>query len=64
MDKSCQAQLLADAASLGSGKKKIIIGDEEAAYTYESNGIPEKGWLAFQGYYDEMVAKTGGSFLL
>jgi ribulose-5-phosphate 4-epimerase/fuculose-1-phosphate aldolase len=64
MDKTCQAQLLADAAALGANRKKIVIGDEEAAYTYQSNGIPEKGWLAFQGYYDEMVAKTNGSFLL
>ena len=24
---------------------------------------PEKGWLAFQGYYDEQLAKTNGSFL-
>jgi hypothetical protein len=24
---------------------------------------PEKGWLAFQGYYDEQVVKTNGSFL-
>lgn len=64
MDKTCHAQLLADAASNGSGKKKIMIGDEEAKYTCENNGGPEKGWLAFQGYYDEMVAKTGGSFLL
>jgi len=64
MDKTCQAQLLIDAAANGSGKKKIFIGDEEAQYTTEQNGGPEKGWLAFQGYYDEMVAKTGGSFLL
>jgi hypothetical protein len=25
---------------------------------------PEKGWLAFQPYYDEQVAKTNGTFLL
>jgi len=24
---------------------------------------PEKGWLAFQGYYDEQLAKSSGSFL-
>ena len=42
---------------------KIFINDEEAAFTYEQVGIPEKGWLAFQGYYDEILAKTNGSFL-
>jgi len=63
MDKTCHAQLLVDAASAGSGHKKIFIRDEEAAYTYQQVGLPMKGWLAFQGYYDEMVAKTNGSFL-
>jgi len=61
--KTCQAQLLVDAASAGNGWEKKYIADEEAAYTYEQVGKPEKGWLAFQGYYDEQVAKTNGSFL-
>jgi len=63
LDKTCHAQLLVDAASAGSGHKKILIRDEEAAYTYNQIGTPEKGWLSFQGYYDEQIAKTGGSFL-
>ena len=63
LDKTCHAQLLVDAASAGSGHTKILINDEEAAYTYEQVGSPEKGWLAFQGYYDEQLAKTNGSFL-
>ena len=64
LDKTCHAQLLADAASAGSGYKKIMIEAEEASYTAKQVGGPEKGWLAFQGYYDEQVAKTGGAFLL
>ncbi|KAF5878505.1 putative class ii aldolase adducin protein [Botrytis fragariae] len=63
LDKTCHAQLLVDAAASGSGKSKKIIGDEEAAFTYDQVGGPEKGWLAFQGYYDEIMAKTGGNFL-
>jgi len=80
LDKTCHAQLLADAASAGNGYQKRLINDEEAAYTYEQAGgefesfgvvwldanfskVPEKGWLAFQGYYDEQLAKTNGSFL-
>jgi ribulose-5-phosphate 4-epimerase/fuculose-1-phosphate aldolase len=63
LDKTCHAQLLADAASAGSGHKKILITDEEAAFSYQQTGVPEKGWLAFQGYYDEQLAKTNGSFL-
>jgi len=63
LDKTCHAQLLVDAASAGSGHKKIIIRDEEAKFTHDQIGTPEKGWLAFQGYYDEILAKTNGGFL-
>ena len=63
LDKTCHAQLLVDAAAAGSGNRKIFIEDEEARFSYEQVGLPEKGWLAFQGYYDEQVQKTGGAFL-
>lgn len=62
LDKTCQAQLLISAAS-GGGIKPKVIPDEEAAESYKQVGTPEKGWLAFQGYYDEVLAKTGGDFL-
>lgn len=38
LENSCHAQLLVDAAAAGSGRKKIIISDEEAAFTYEQVG--------------------------
>ena len=63
LDKTCHAQLLADAASAGSGYKKIMISKEECEATVLQVGGPEKGWLAFQGYYDEQLAKTNGAFL-
>lgn len=63
LDKTCHAQLLADAASAGSGYKKIMISEEECEDTALQVGGPEKGWLAFQGYYDEQIAKTKGLFL-
>lgn len=47
LDKTCHAQLLADAAS-AAGYEKKIIDDDEAAYTALQVGGPEKGWLAFQ----------------
>jgi ribulose-5-phosphate 4-epimerase/fuculose-1-phosphate aldolase len=64
LDKTCQAQLLVDAAAAGSGHKPKIISDSEAAETYKNVGTPEKGWLAFQSYYDEILAKTKGDFLV
>ncbi|KAJ4305707.1 hypothetical protein N0V90_001238 [Kalmusia sp. IMI 367209] len=63
LDKTCQAQLLVDAAANGAGYEKKIIPDREAKETYATVGTPEKGWLAFQGYYDEVLARTGGEFL-
>jgi hypothetical protein len=63
LDKTCHAQLLADAASAGSGHKIKLISDEEASFSYEQVGSDDKGWLAFQPYYDEQLAKTNGNFL-
>jgi ribulose-5-phosphate 4-epimerase/fuculose-1-phosphate aldolase len=65
LDKTCQAQLLVEAA-VGDGRgglRKQVISDEEAEFSYAQVGTEEKGWLAFQGYYDEQLQKTGGSFL-
>lgn len=63
LDKTCHAQLLADAAANGTGHKKIMIDEDECEVTSKQVGGPDKGWLAFQGYYDEQVAKTNGAFL-
>jgi ribulose-5-phosphate 4-epimerase/fuculose-1-phosphate aldolase len=63
LDKTCQAQLLVDAAASGSGHKPKIIGDKEAEETFKQVGTPQKGWLAFQSYYDEVLARTTGDFL-
>jgi len=57
------AQLLVDAAESGSGHKRTLIPEDEARFSYQQVGTPEKGWLAFQPYYDEILAKSGGSFL-
>lgn len=47
MERSCEVQLLADAAA-ASGRKKQFIGDEEAAYTAYMNSDPETLYLEFQ----------------
>lgn len=62
MDRTCQAQLLTDAAA-AAGYEKKLIDDAECEHSAQSVGGPEKGWLAFQPYYDEMLAKTNGDFL-
>jgi ribulose-5-phosphate 4-epimerase/fuculose-1-phosphate aldolase len=50
MERSCQAQLLAEAA--GTPK---LIPDEYAAYTYQQTGFPLAGWFSFQPLWQEIV---------
>ena len=49
MERSCQAQLLAEAAGT-----PIIIDDEGARYTRDFSASPYSGWLSFQPLWDEI----------
>jgi ribulose-5-phosphate 4-epimerase/fuculose-1-phosphate aldolase len=50
MERSCQAQLLAEAA--GTPK---LIPPEAARYTREQTAFPQAGWFSFQPLWDEIV---------
>lgn len=50
MERSCQAQLLAEAA----GTPKLISPDD-ARYTRDKTGFSLAGWLSFQPIWDEIV---------
>jgi ribulose-5-phosphate 4-epimerase/fuculose-1-phosphate aldolase len=50
MERSCQAQLLAEAVS-----KPHIIDDDTARYTFEQTGFHLAGWFSFQPMWDEIV---------
>ncbi|WP_037606857.1 class II aldolase/adducin family protein [Streptacidiphilus rugosus] len=50
MERSAQAQLLAEAA--GTPK---LIDDESARYTRQQTGFPLAGWFSFQPLWDEIV---------
>jgi ribulose-5-phosphate 4-epimerase/fuculose-1-phosphate aldolase len=50
MERSCQAQLLAEAVG-----PPHIIDPEVARYTYEQTGFPLAGWFSFQPMWDEIV---------
>lgn len=64
LERTCQAQLLADAAANDKpGYRKILISDEETEFSHQQNGTNEKGWLSFQPYFDEQLHKTNGDFL-
>lgn len=61
MERSCQCQLLADAAE-HQGTKKIVIPDEVAAYTKFMDADPESLYLEFQVDYNFEKSKDD-SFL-
>lgn len=50
MERSCQAQLLAEAVG-----KPHIIDDDTARYTFKQTGFPLAGWFSFQPLWDEIV---------
>ncbi|MGG3470649.1 class II aldolase/adducin family protein, partial [Neobacillus pocheonensis] len=50
MERSCQAQLLAE--GVGS---PVIIDDLNAAATYETVGTHEAGWFQFQPLWNRIV---------
>jgi len=50
LERSCQAQLLAEAAG-----KPISISPEIASLTYSQVGSHESGWFSFQPLYDKIL---------
>lgn len=50
MERSCQAQLLAESAG-----KPICIDDESARVTYDTVGISSAGWFQFQPLWNRIV---------
>ena len=50
MDRSCQAQLMAEAAG-----KPVLIDPETASLTYSQIGTHHFGWFSFQSLYDKIV---------
>jgi ribulose-5-phosphate 4-epimerase/fuculose-1-phosphate aldolase len=50
MDRSCQAQLMAEAAG-----KPVLIEPETACLTYSQIGSHQIGWFSFQSLYDKIV---------
>ena len=49
MDKTCHAQLLCDAAASGAGRKKIMIPDDEAEFSFAQAGTEGERLVGFSG---------------
>lgn len=52
MDRSCQAQLLAEAAG-----EPVLIQPDVASLTFSQVGSPFMGWFSFQSLYDKVTAQ-------
>ena len=63
LEKCCHTQLMADAAAAGRGGQTIKIGDEEAAFTYKTVGVPVAGWFRAKPLFDNIHRETGGDYL-
>ena len=57
MERSCQAQLLAEAAG-----KPILIDDDQASKTYNTVGTPLAGWFSFRPLYSVIVQEQPDMF--
>lgn len=60
MEKCCQVQLLAEAASGGNTKK---INEADAAFTAKSVGNPNVGWFSAQPMFDVLIEEVGDAYL-
>ena len=55
MERSCQVQLLAEAASTRTGQAPKQISERSARATYDVVGTPFSGWFQFQPLYARIV---------
>lgn len=62
LERTCQVQLLADAAE-NSDRPKIVIPDEEAAYSAFVTNDPDTMYASFQPDYNLEVKLSNGNFL-
>ncbi|KAM5445260.1 hypothetical protein MaudCBS49596_007683 [Microsporum audouinii] len=61
LERSCQAQLLAEAAA-ANGVEKVFISDEQAAYNFGVESDPEVLYCEFQPDYEYEDVMCGGAF--
>jgi ribulose-5-phosphate 4-epimerase/fuculose-1-phosphate aldolase len=55
MERSCQVQLLAEAAAAGTGQRLKIIDEGAVRQAFNILGAPTTGWFQFQTLYSKIV---------
>ncbi|KAI5456666.1 class II aldolase/adducin N-terminal [Mariannaea sp. PMI_226] len=64
LERSCEVQLLADAAAAGSGHEKILVTDAAAKFTFKATSDPESMYCFFQPDLELEKMLSSGDFLL
>ena len=62
-EKSCHAQLMADAAAGGTGGKTVKVDDEDARVTYNTVGTARAGYFSAKPLFDVIDKDTGKDYL-
>lgn len=62
LERSCQAQLLADAAAGGRGGETVKIDDDDAEFTYKTIGSEQAGWFSAKPAFDMMEHEAGAEY--
>ena len=63
LDRSCQVQLMADAAAAGTGGQTFKFSDDEARYNRAKAGSPKAGWFGGQMMFDVIDELTGKTYM-
>ena len=62
LEKSCQVQLLADAAAAGTGIQTKKVPEAECKITYNIVGTLPGGWFSGLPHFQALEAQEGVSF--
>jgi ribulose-5-phosphate 4-epimerase/fuculose-1-phosphate aldolase len=62
LEKSCHAQLMADAAAGGRGGQTVKIDEEDAVHTWKTVGTETAGWFSAKPTFDMMESESKADY--
>ncbi|KAF2143349.1 uncharacterized protein K452DRAFT_247843 [Aplosporella prunicola CBS 121167] len=62
MERSCEVQLMVEAAAAGGNVEKVLVEDEAAEYTFRMGSDPESLYWEFQPDFEFEEEACGGAF--
>ncbi|RTE68842.1 hypothetical protein BHE90_016780 [Fusarium euwallaceae] len=64
LERSCEVQLLVDAAARGTGHEKVLVKEDAAKFTFKATSDPETMYCFFQPDLELERVLSSGDFLL